>query len=359
MPTAVILRGSQELAPPAITAKPLRGDDATWLTVNILPSRRVRPYHHLGEALRALGRQIGCHRPRMIEPDHGAARRFRDHVVVDQRRACAWRHRHADSDEGVADHIARYRDVAQIFAPAGDDPERRRILDHIACYRRIGFDIDADPGVVVRRGADRTLRQQVADDVALHHRDAPALVEIADRDAYRRAFNGVVGDHGALKRKFGIQRHLADIADAVARDLDIGCRIAAHRGIVAIADAIAAHDHVAGAKRIDGVAVLSGAAGAGLDVLDAVVCDQRAVVADGVAQDFDAVVAGADNGVARNDEALRIERDNGCRGCRGNDVAADIAGDVFQPDAVAAAAGEFAIDNADVAAAQAMHQAAP
>ena len=38
-----------------------------------------------------------------------------------------------------------------------------------------------------------------------------------------------------------------------------------------MADAVAAHDHVAGAKRIDGVAVLAGAAGAVGDVLDAVV----------------------------------------------------------------------------------------
>ena len=184
-------------------------------------------------------------------------------------------------------------DVAQIFAPAGDDAERRRVLDHVAGHRGIGLDIDADAGVVVGLGADRPLRHQVADDVALHDREPAALVEIADRNPDRGAIDGVVGDHRALEGEFGIQRHLADVADAVARDLDVGRRIAAHRRIIAIADAIAAHDHVAGAKRVDGVAVLSGAAGAGLDVLDAVVEHLRAVVADRGAQDFDAVVVGA------------------------------------------------------------------
>src|SRR4029077_7325211 len=113
-------------------------------------------------------------------------------------------------------------------------------------------------------------------DIALDHRDAAALVEIADGDADRCAIDGVVGDDSALEREFRIERDLADIADAVARYLNIGCRIAAHRRIIAVADAITPHDHVAGAEGIDGVAVLPGATGAGLDVLDAVVGNQRA-----------------------------------------------------------------------------------
>jgi hypothetical protein len=57
-------------------------------------------------------------------------------------------------------------------------------------------------GVVVGRGADRPLRQQIADDVALHDGDASALVEIADGDADGGAIDGVVGDHGAFEREF-------------------------------------------------------------------------------------------------------------------------------------------------------------
>ncbi len=104
---------------------------------------------------------------------------------------------------------------------------------------------------------------------------------------------------------------------------------------------------------------MPGAAGAGLDVLDAVVEHPRAVVADGGAQDFDAVVVGAGNGVARNQQALRVERYDrgGC--CVGDDVAADVAGDILEPDAVAAAADDLAIGDPDVASPQAMHEAAP
>ena len=58
-------------------------------------------------------------------------------------------------------------------------------------------------------------------------------------------------------------------------------------------------------------------------------------------------------------QALRVERDDRGRGGLGDDVAADVAGDVLEPDAVAAAADDLAIGDADVAAAEAMHQAAP
>ena len=58
------------------------------------------------------------------------------------------------------------------------------------------------------------------------------------------------------------------------------------------------------------------------------------------------------------------------RPCASNDTTAvvailvkmlplDVAGDLLEPDAVAAAAGDFAIGDADVAPAEAMHQAAP
>src|SRR4029079_4200317 len=112
-------------------------------------------------------------------------------------------------------------------------------------------------------------------------------------------------------------------------------------------------------ERVDGVAVLPGAAGPGLDVLDAIVEHQRAVVADRGTQDLDAVVIGADNRVARHHQALRVERgDAGDRDIAKN-IAADVAGDVLEPDAVAAAVDDLAVDDANVAPAEAMHEAAP
>src|SRR5262249_23434739 len=181
---------------------------------------------------------------------------LRDHVVVDERGAGSRHHRDTDAGKGVANDVAGDRDVAQIFAPAGDDAERGRILDHIAGDGAVRLDIDADAGVVVRRGPDRPPGQEVADDVALHDRKTATFIEVADGDADRRAVDGIAGDHGAFERKLRIERDLAHVADAVADDLDVRGRVAAHRGIVAIFDPVAPDDDIAGAKRVDGVAIL-------------------------------------------------------------------------------------------------------
>src|SRR5204862_5248783 len=130
-----------------------------------LAPHRIHTDRHLRITLRAVGGEIGRDRPRVVETDHRAARRFRDQVAVDQRGAGAWYHGHADADKAVADDVARYGDVAQIFAPAGDDAEGGRVLDDIPGHGGIRLDIDADAGVVVRRGADRPLRHEIADDV--------------------------------------------------------------------------------------------------------------------------------------------------------------------------------------------------
>ncbi len=57
--------------------------------------------------------------------------------------------------------------------------------------------------------------------------------------------------------------------------------VAAHRRVIAIADAIAGDDDIARTIGVDGVAILTGAAGTGLDVLDTIVDHLRAVIADG------------------------------------------------------------------------------
>src|SRR5262249_35107565 len=100
------------------------------------------------------------------------------------------------------------------------------------------------------------------------------------------------------------------------------------------------------------------AAGAGLDVLDAVVGNQRTVVAHFRAQDLNAVVVGTYDGVARSDQALSVERgDRRSRGV-GDDVIGNFARDLLEPDAVAAAAHDLAIAEADGAPGQAVDQAA-
>jgi hypothetical protein len=85
-----------------------------------------------------------------------------------------------------------------------------------------------DAGGVVRRGAGRALGLEIADHVALHHRQPAALVEIARHDAQRRAVNRVVGDDRALEPELRMDRNLAEVGRGVAGDLNVGGGIAAH-----------------------------------------------------------------------------------------------------------------------------------
>lgn len=102
-------------------------------------------------------------------------------------------------------------------------------------YCGISFHHDADAGVVIRRGADRTLRQHIADDIAVDAHDGYAFVEVGDRHPDRADVDGVVGDHRAFEGELRIERDFAYVADAVAGDVNVRRRIAAHGGIIAIA----------------------------------------------------------------------------------------------------------------------------
>src|SRR5260363_148482 len=158
----------------------VRPNDAQGVSAAL---HRVCGDHELAELLRAGLRQIRGHRLDVIQPDHGATRRARDHVVADESRAGAADDGHADAGQRVADHVAGDDDVPEIAAPAGDDAVGGGVFHDVAGHRGIRLDIDADAGVVVGRGADRALRDQVADDVALDDGDAAAFVEVADGDA--------------------------------------------------------------------------------------------------------------------------------------------------------------------------------
>src|SRR3979411_3179561 len=146
--------------------------------------------------------------------------------------------------------------------------------------------------------------REIAEDVSLPPRDPAAFVEIGERDADLGAVDRVVGDDRALEAELGIERDLAERAAGIADDLDTRGGIAADRREGAVMDAVTAHDHVAGAVRIDGVAELTGAAGVVADFLDAVVEHHGAVLARNLAQDLDAVVAGLAHDVGVVGEAL-------------------------------------------------------
>ena len=75
---------------------------------------------------------------------------------------------------------------------------------------------------------------------------------------------------------------MRDLAEARARvgdDLDVGGGVAADGAEGAIGDAVAGDEHAAGAKDVDAVAVLAGAAAVGPDAHDAVGGDDAAVLA--------------------------------------------------------------------------------
>ncbi len=103
-----------------------------------------------------------------------------------------------------------------------------------------------------------------------HHREPSALVEIAGDDA-EPAHRRCCGDDRALEAELRIDRDLAEVGRGVAGDLDVGSGIASHRRIGGPADAVAAHQDVAGAECVAGVAVLAGTTGDIGNVLDAVV----------------------------------------------------------------------------------------
>jgi hypothetical protein len=124
------------------------------------------------------------------------------------------------------------------------------------------------------------------------------------------------------------------------------------------ADAVAAHDDIAGAEDVDGVAVLAGATGDVVDILDAVVDDERTVVALLRPVHQNAAVAGAAHDVILDRQAARIERiDCNVRGL-GDGGAGHRALDLKQTDTAAARTRDLAIHDAKVAALFEDHQSA-
>jgi hypothetical protein len=173
-----------------------------------------------------------------------------------------------------------------------------------------------------------------------------ALVEVGHHDAERGAIDDIAGDHGALEAELGIERHLAETRADVAGDLQVGGGVAAHRREGRPLDAVAAHTDVAGAKDVDGVPVLPRPAGAGRDILDAVVEHQRAVIARLRAPHQDAVVAGAPNRVAGDSEALGIAREDRGTRCIRDARGGHLALGPLEQDAVSARVHERAVADA-------------
>jgi hypothetical protein len=183
------------------------------------------------------------------------------------------------------------------------------------------------------------------------------LSEIRDRHAERRAVDDVVGDHRALETEFGVERNFPEAAAGITDDLQVRGGVAAHRGESGIANAVAAHDHVVGAKDVNGVAPLAGSTGFVHDAFDAVVDDQSAVVARRAAPDQNAAIAGAVDRVAGNLQAARIDRENR-RVAAADGVVGDFALDRLERNSVAPGIDDLAIGHTDRAPLRYLQQAA-
>src|SRR5581483_1476713 len=199
---------------------------------------------------------------------------------------------------------------------------------------------------------------EIPDEVALHHGQPTALVEVGDGDADGRTVDHVVGDQRALETELGIERNLAEADAGIAGNLQVRGRIAAHGRERRPLDAVAAHHDVAGAKYIDGIAVLPGAAGARGDVLDAVVEDERAVVAGLGAPHQDAVVGALAHRVGGDPEALRIEREDAGVARAAHGRARHLAFDSLQHDPVPGRRHNLAVADAYAPTFCEMHKAA-
>src|SRR6185312_12499200 len=286
---------------------------------------------------------VACHLV-PFHADDGAVAALGDEVAGDRHMAGARRHRDADAAAGAAHDIAGHAHVALVFAGADADAHRRRVLDDVAGDGGVGLDRDADTGGV--RAALRPLRAQAADEVALDDGEAAAVVEVGGDDAERRAVDRIAGDDGALEIEFGVERDLGDGARLVADHLHGGRGVAAHGGEGATADDVVADDHVRRAEDVDAVAVFAGAAALRRDVLDGVAGDDAAVVALQALPDADAAVAGATDGVAAQDEAAGVGREQGRVGDGSDRVAFDDAVAVIERDAVAVGVADRAVDDA-------------
>src|SRR5690606_37698181 len=106
-----------------------------------------------------------------------------------------------------------------------------------------------------------------------------------------------------------IEGDLAEAGAIVADDLAIVAAIHPDRGERAIGDMVGADDDAAGPVDVDAVSILSRAARYGADPRYPVAADQRPVMALLRLPDEQAVVVTSGNGIAGDDEAAAVQRE--------------------------------------------------
>ena len=95
--------------------------------------------------------------------------------------------RHCDPYSGIADHIAAHGDIAKVRTPAGAYSDLCGVLDHVPGHRGFRLDAYADAGIL--GSGVRSLRSDVADQVAMNGRKPSAVVEIGDGNSVFRSID--------------------------------------------------------------------------------------------------------------------------------------------------------------------------
>src|SRR5262249_1380958 len=101
-------------------------------------------------------------------------------------------------------------------------------------------------------------------------------------------------------------------------------------------DRVVPHGYVGRPEYVDGVAVLTSAAGTRCGVLNSIVCDQTAIVTLGALPNANAAITRASNAVRGDHETAIVDPDDGVGRGSNNRIAGNQPLAAFQRDAVAA-----------------------
>src|SRR6185312_8567440 len=143
--------------------------------------------------------------------------------------------------------------------------------------------------------------------------------------------------------EFAIDRDFVEAFAVVTDDLDVGGGGAANSREGRLPNNVVAHDHVAGAEHVDGVSVLTAAAGPRGGVLDAIVGDDAAVAALAALPHADAAIARAADDIARNHHPAAVDAEQRVIGGTDDSAAGHFAVAFRERDRVAAGVQDLAI----------------
>ena len=217
---------------------------------------------------------------------------------------------HANADRRIDHQVAGNDQIASAGIDAGLDANTGCVLDQIARDDTVLFDHDAIADRRGRRVAGIRYRvvEDRADPVALdNHASRSAIAEltrIRDVDAVANRVERVVRDDRASQINAGTRRFDEDgnfprVEDAVVRDNELSATIAADGRVFRVENFVVGDGHANCPKCADAIAVLACPTRCGLDTIDRVAGDRRAVAGQSITPDRDAIIRHRGQSVAQ------------------------------------------------------------